>query len=378
MKAVVLGMGKSGKAALGLLQSEGWAALGVDSNPSLGFASTACLEGVDLLVVSPGIARTHPLYIEAKEKGIPIKGEAGLALERLKEHFVVGVTGSNGKTTLVSFLEHALKLSGKKGRALGNIGAPLADYAKARVEGEILIVELSSYQLETLGEGVLNCGTILNITPNHHDRYLDFNEYAETKWKMATCLKEGGALYVPVELKREGAFVAEDIPRALCLEMGLSGEEIEKARETFIKPPHRIEYVCEVGGVACYNDSKSTTLEATLYALKQVGKKVVLIAGGKPKSPDFTPWIQPFQGVVEAVIAIGEAAPFLVDQLKTFPIEEAYSVQEAVAKALEKAAPGMAVLLSPGCSSFDWFKNYEERGDQFRAAFKGAIHPSSL
>ena len=378
MKALILGLGVSGLAAARLLRAQGWELVAVDRNPQkrsdifvvLPESPMPSLEGVDLLLVSPGIPAGHPLVQRAAELGIERVGEIDLAFRSLR-NVVIGVTGSNGKTTAVSLIAHALGA-----RALGNIGAPLSEYALAADEREILVVELSSFQLESLHQRCLDLALILNITPNHLDRHASFEEYAAAKLHIGECLKPNGSCLVSTEVKERfglhcpvfgNSYQTVEAAHAVCRHFGLSEAKWEAALVSFQKPPHRMEFVAERGGISFYNDSKATSVDAVLYAVRLMEGPLILLAGGTYKGSSYGPWIEPFRGKVKRVVAFGPAGALIEEELRgKVPCDRFVLLEEAFAAALKGACQGDRILLSPGGASFDQFRNYEERGEKYR------------
>lgn len=404
MKSVVLGLGLSGKAAARYLKKRGDAVLGVDrvASPFDGIdvyseSEPICLNGIDLVIKSPGIPNSHPWVIAALSKKIPIVGEIDLAFAELKKRDkkVLGITGSNGKTTTTLMTAHLLNCSGQKALAAGNVGIPLLDQVEQDVE--VFVVELSSFQLENIVENpVLDGAVILNVTPNHLDRHASFEEYAQAKLRIATCLKKNAPLY----LSRQGALALsswvsdytifdlekekvetilplgyrdnlyphdlENVSAAFALTR-VSAETLKKGMATFIRPPHRLEFVSKVSGITYINDSKATSVDAVIKAVQAVQGPVILIAGGVDKGGDFSDWIPFFCGKVVKVLALGQAAKRIKKELSpTVGVDEVSSLEEGVSRATQQAKVGTTVLLSPGCSSYDQFRDYQHRGEVFR------------
>ena len=329
---------------------------------------------------------SHPVPVAIRQRGVPIIGEAELAFRHLKGR-AIGITGTNGKTTLTNFLAHALG-----GKALGNVGESLAAYAASGVSNETLVIELSSYQLETLQTRLLDVALITNITPDHMDRYSSFEAYANAKWRIIDCLKERGVCFVPKELNdgshshvesidadsylqltsKQGYWAKLDqdtlaLAFAVCQKFGQSETAFFHALETFEKPPHRLELVCEWKGVKFINDSKGTNPAATLYAVGRISGSIFLIVGGDSKGLSFESWKEGLGKKVKAIFTIGEAGLKLKEMLA--PFYEVYHVrtlEKATHHATELARDGDTVLLSPGCASFDQFENYAHRGEVFR------------
>ncbi len=359
MKALVIGLGKSGRGAVKLLLKKGWEVIGVDRTPEpiegiVVVPETGDVGNVDLVVLSPGIPRSHPLA-----KGNVI-GEAELAFRTLKNR-AIGITGTNGKTTLTLLMTHILNEVGIKARALGNVGNSLAEYACNPDLEEFLVVELSSFQLETMTTPAFELSVITNITPDHLDRYASFEEYANTKKRIKdlsdSCLQL---------TEREGYW--GETAWLMCERLGITRKDFDRALKSFKRPPHRMEFVGEIDGIRFVNDSKGTNPEATIYAIKNTPGKLLLIAGGQSKQATFESWKKTFPGRVKEVFAIGETASQIKEELGgVIPVKRCTDLEEAVAAAKEKATQGETVLLSPGCASFDQFRNYEERGDKFKA-----------
>lgn len=421
MKALVIGVGKSGKAACRFLKHHGIHAVAYDANREAlenwaqegwEIYSNHGVSSFGFLVLSPGVPPLDPIVQEGIRLRKEMIGEAELALRTAKQP-CIAITGTNGKTTVTLLVEHILNTAGKKAVALGNVGAPLADYFIHPSENEIAVVELSSYQLETLQAPVFTGGVILNITPDHLDRYPSMEAYGRAKCQLQRCLQKGAPLYVNTSVVEdfgkfldpgyntfgsgEGAFLwtdrktiresnrvvvtlpsrflthgmheSENVVAAwgLCRLFGISEEVFLKGLETFSKPAHRIEKVASIEGVDYINDSKGTNIDATLQAVKSVRGNVILIAGGVDKGSPYTVWKKPFFGKVKEVIVIGQAAPKIAADLgDEIPVRICQTLEEAVFSAAELAKPFDTVLLSPGCSSFDMFRDYAERGERFK------------
>ena len=427
-KVLVIGMGKSGKAAYRFLVIQGHQPVGVDDNlnllnklreEGLQVSESPDVSEFDEIVLSPGVPLTNKWYLDAKQLGKDIIGEVELGLRDLKNsskqtsQTIIGITGTNGKTTVTLLIEHILKFSGKKARALGNIGTPFTEYCLNRDPEEIIVAELSSYQLETLTSKVLDVGIILNITPDHLDRYQSLEEYATAKSLIQTCLTSEAKLYINSQVLKDfghlfkgkcrtfgsfsGSFLWTDgdivkelnkfefswpekfirvgihdsenalAAWAVCRELGVQKETFLQALTTFQKPAHRIEFVKEFRGVTYFNDSKGTNLDATLKAVSAMPGSVILIAGGVDKGSSYKVWKETFIGKVRLIFAIGQAAEKIKQELLSdISVHVVSSLEEAVQKAEECARSGEAVLLSPGCASFDMFRDYAHRGEEFK------------
>ncbi len=407
-EALVIGLGISGKASAKLLLTKGFSVIAVDRRSNVLKTDPVVLDlmqqgmkigndedplslaSISLAVTSPGIDPSHPLLQKIKDARIELIGEIELAFRYLPNRCVLGVTGTNGKTTTVLLTAHILNASGKKAAAVGNVGAALSGYCLAPNEEEILVVELSSFQLENLALApYFDAALILNITPNHLNRHASMAEYAEAKLRIAKCLKPGGSLFLSKQLRNliqgtvfdaistisDGSGVRLGLPeginvsaaRVLASCCGIAENSIERALKTFRKPPHRIEWVAEIDGVAYYNDSKASNVEAVIHAVSLFSGPVVLIAGGVDKGSTYTPWIRCFQGKVKKIAVFGQAAKKMEQELGAFfSVERVSTLEEALQAARKEAGPGDTVLLSPGCSSYDQFANFEERGERFK------------
>jgi len=367
----------------------------------------------DLVVVSPGVPPTNPHYAAALAFGVTVIGEVELASRYLTQT-CLGITGSNGKTTTTRLVEHVLNNTGKKALAIGNVGVPITSALDELEENEILVAELSSQQLETLQTRILDGAVILNITPNHLDRHGTMEHYAAAKFNIKNCLKKGALLtlhsdcylafghllgdtpfqtfgYRPGSTffcDQKGIYynetlefllpesyrdrVSHDVENmlaayALCRPMGVTPQGFLQAFQTFKKPPHRIEFVARINGVDFYDDSKGTSLDAVAKAVQSLPGQTILIAGGLHKGAPYTPWIKAFQGRVRCICAIGQAAKLIKEDVgQAVPVEIFESLESAVEHAANMAKKGENVLLSPGCASWDMFKDYVHRGDQFK------------
>lgn len=435
-KILVIGLGISGKAASELLLKKRKKVVASDKNlqqlntnaevirlKEKGLLifhedDISDLSGFDLVIVSPGIPQTNLLYKKAIAAGLPVWGEIELGCRLIKNR-MVGVTGTNGKTTVTLLVAHALNHAGIKARPLGNVGTPLTKELLEIDENEILVVELSSYQLETLSQKVLDAAVILNITPDHLDRYGTMEAYAEAKFKIGACLKQNAPLFVearawseygtlyhspnialygysgnlsiysdkksvyfenkfqfnlPDSMTGRESHDVENIMAAyaLCKQFNVKPSVFLEALLTFKKPSHRIEWVRELEGVDYYDDSKGTNIDATIRAVQVMPGNVILIAGGVDKGSPYTPWIQAFADKVKCVCAIGQSADKIRSDLAgALNVRLCSDLEEAVREAKKTAKQGDVVLLSPGCSSFDMFRDYAHRGEEFQRVVRG-------
>ncbi|QVL58247.1 MAG: UDP-N-acetylmuramoyl-L-alanine--D-glutamate ligase [Simkaniaceae bacterium] len=375
MKALVIGLGISGRGAAKLLLKNGYDVIAVDQKPQemegvKVLPESAEIEEVDLTILSPGISKDHP---QAKVR--EVIGEAELAMRMLKNR-AIGITGTNGKTTLTLLLTHILKHAGIKARALGNVGTSIAEYACNPDPDELLVIELSSYQLETMTTRGFDYGIITNISPDHLDRYDSFDDYKKTKYRLRDLIKEGTIFdedsYLQLtENERYWQIQCDYLLRAAWAtsqKLGISWEIFLEGIKTFQRPPHRMERVRVLNGITFINDSKGTNTQAVLYGLSQLKGPVLLIAGGKGKGETFEKWKEPFQEKVRKVFAIGETAAELKEKLENVTV--CNSLKEAVDEAYRASEKGETILLSPGAASFDQFQSYEERGKKFKEYVK--------
>lgn len=350
MQYLVIGYGVSGKSAAKFLTERGNSVSVFDDQIE---GEAPDLDSCDRVVLSPGVALSHRLVQEALRRGIEVIGEAELGLRYL-EGPAVGITGTNGKTTTTLLVTHVLNTCGLKAQALGNVGTPITSGGEG-----IAVVELSSYQLETMSVRVFDAVAITNITPDHLDRYGTFERYRAAKLRIRECAK--GPCY-------EG----DDVAFSLCTHFGVTREQFDRACETFKRPAHRLEVIGCVDGITYINDSKATNVESVIYAISQVLGPIVLIAGGRDKGSSYAPWLKAFQNRVEKVCLLGEAKTRIRGALAgVISMEDYSSLEEAVEGARVACRAGGTILLSPGCSSFDMFSNFEARGEAFRKLVGG-------
>jgi UDP-N-acetylmuramoylalanine--D-glutamate ligase len=406
--ALILGLGVSGWAAATYLLGASARVTAVDKNKNKILENPLFsnltlydenqltdVSGFDFIVKSPGVSWDHPLLIKAKTHNIPITSEIELGLNELskKGKTLFAITGSNGKTTTTLLTTHVLNACGKKAIAVGNVGTPLL--SEIENEAEIFVVELSSYQLEKLETKTFDAAVILNITPNHLDRYNSLEEYAKAKFRIQEGLKEKGKLFLftsvaepfghlinPILKEKVATFSAlgyrdeeilehdlENCSAAyqLCKQVGVSEDDFWKGFLSFRKPPHRIEFVRLIKGVAYINDSKATSCDAVIKAVKAMKGDVILIAGGQDKGSGYEGLGLGLENRVKSVLLIGESAPLIRDSLlPSTHVEIVQTLDRALKRASELAHEGQVVLFSPGCASFDQFRNYEHRGDVFK------------
>ena len=428
-QVAVLGAGLSGTAAAMLLRSEGAAVTVLDSaeeNKLLkstldslrargvtvrcGSAGETDSSPYDLVVLSPGIDPVSPLATSFSSRNIETIGELELGW-RSVDAPVIAITGTNGKTTTTELLAQMLNACGQRTIACGNIGKPLCEVALEDRDLDVLTVEVSSFQLETISTFRPAISVWLNFAPDHLDRYASVAEYRAAKLRIfenqtaedvavinageslpkvaartvsfsaysdrADFRLEGGSIVYenrPVlrmaDMKLRGSHNIENVMATLAvgLARGLAFEQMVPPLQSYEPRPHRCEFVRDVGGVSYINDSKATNLDAVEKALLAQNRRVVLIAGGKDKGFTFETLRPLVSEKARRVILIGEMATRICQDWKeAVPCEIANSLADAVERAHTVAEAGEVVLFSPGTSSFDMFKSYADRGDQFRA-----------
>ncbi len=418
MKVLILGYGQTGKSVhrfLTRLQADVVICeeKSQEKAPFMDF-ETALHWGPDLCVTSPGIGDAHPWIFACRSQGIPVYSDIELGLRYAKKlPTLLGVTGTNGKTTVTLLAEHILKEAGLRVRAVGNVGEPFLDHLGEGMP-DYLVVELSSFQIDRTTSAKLSAGILLNVSPDHLDRYSSYHHYVQSKCRMGELvLPPSGHFYVRSDVytaypqflpyaglrtfgSQQGAFLQikkssficegkeyhfptgahlesvdrENLAAASCLvhEAGIQFEQAIDLGRTFKKPPHRLEYVAEIAGVTYHNDSKATNVDAVERAVHSLSGPIILIAGGVSKGEPYSRWQELFKKKVLQVYAIGESASSIASDLKgTVPVKCCKDLEEAVQQAERKAKPGMQVLLSPGCSSYDMFRDYIERGNRFKS-----------
>lgn len=441
-RALVVGMGASGRAAASLLAELGLEVRGYDRSDSLGVTPNGvslwlgepevpagALEDVDLVVLSPGLSPVRPRELAREHcPGAAIVGELGLGLavlERLgAQPKLCLVTGTNGKSTVTSMIGHSVSALGEPVFVGGNLGPALCDHVRAVAGGRepapaMLVLECSSYQLETLGPVATDVAMVLNISPDHLDRYASMDDYAATKAKVFSGLRDDGLALLDAvdartpELARHvargtlhwvggpsGPRLAEDgslhlgddlrFPRedlqlagrhnaknalfamAAALHLGVPWPAVCERMRTFEGLPHRMVHVATIDDVAYYNDSKATNVASVLASLDGFERPFVLIAGGRAKGEDLDPLRELLRRRGRGLVAIGESASrFLAMADGAVPTRHAIDMQEAVSMARDLARAGDAIVLSPACASWDMYANYGARGQAFVDAVLG-------
>jgi UDP-N-acetylmuramoylalanine--D-glutamate ligase len=434
-KALVVGLGKTGEALAGFLLARGARVTVTESRPEVELGRKAMRwkeEGAvlesgghkletflaaDFIVTSPGAA-SLPQLAAAKKAGVSVISEIELARRFLKGK-VVGITGTNGKSTTATLAHKILKEAGLKARLAGNIGTPLISFAAGSRDDHIYVTEISSFQLEHVDRFRAETVVFLNISLNHLDWHGSFEDYFGAKKKLVRRQQAGDTLILnrddrlvrPLARESEAEaqfFTQRGIVRRGCYlrdgwltlrdegtvrfmkasevrlpgrhnldnvmaaalvgrSLGVSPGRLRASIRTFPGLEHRLEKVLTLGGVTFVNDSKATTVDATIKALESFDRKIVLILGGRDKGADFTLLRRPVRKRVKAAVVIGEAGAKIAKALKdTVPIEETSSLRGAVTLAFAAAGPGDVVLLAPACTSFDMFRNFEDRGRAFK------------
>jgi UDP-N-acetylmuramoylalanine--D-glutamate ligase len=385
-RVLVLGLARSGQAAKALLEANGVevvaAALTLGNDTDL-----ALLDGVDTLVKSPGVPGEAPLVVEARARGIPVWSEIELASRYLQSP-IVGVTGTNGKTTTTELLGAMLGA-----RTGGNVGTALSELNGEVGADEWVVCELSSFQLEDIDTFRPHIAVFLNLEPDHLDRHGSFEAYRAAKLRVFENQTADDVAIVPrdfgpipgegrrVEFSADDELPAEPLipgahnrenaaaATAAARAAGLDDAEIAAALRTFPGVPHRLELVAEIDGVRWVNDSKATNTAAARRALTAFAAPLHLILGGSLKGERFDEFAQDVaRANVAIAYLIGEAGEPLAEDLgyASVPFLLAVTLDRAVAEAASAAQPGEVVLLSPACASFDQFRDYEHRGEEFR------------
>lgn len=372
----------------------------------------------DLIVVSPGVPIDVPQLVHARERSIPIIGEVELAAQFLKGN-IVAITGSNGKTTTTALAGEIMAAGGRQTLVGGNIGTPAITFVESASDDTWIVLEISSFQLETISTFRPKIAVVLNVTPDHLDRHYTFEKYAATKARIfenqapsdfavlnadsETCVAMGEKLKVPVywfsrlkevgrgafasngrifwrdqagerevmlveEISLKGAHNLENVLAGVSVGMlaGIEARQIRMAASNFKAVEHRLEYVASVRGVDYFNDSKATNVDATIKALESFPGSIHLILGGKDKGSDYTLLNSLLSERVKRVYTIGAAAAKIESQVRGTDVVNAGTLEAAVKRASESASPGDVVLLAPACASFDQFDSYEHRGRVFK------------
>ena len=420
-KAVVVGMARSGAAALRLLIAEGAKVRAVDEKPMGEISgikvepqSESAFHDADLIVLSPGVPTDLDILTTSRARGIPIIGELELSAPFL-EGQNIGITGTNGKTTTTALTGHILRESGIACQVGGNIGTPPASMVETSRPDQWNVLELSSFQLETIQTFRAEIAACLNVTQNHLDRHHTFENYKNAKARIfetqhpddcavlnaddpvtvefatrtkatirwfsgshpvsgawldgETIRMEDGELLNVQELRLRGRHNYENVMAAALMaeRAGAGLPNIAQAAATFAPVEHRLEFVQDIGGVAYYNDSKATSVDATLKALDAFSGGLWIILGGKDKDSDYTVLRDPLRAKAKAALLIGSAANKIASQITgATQVLQSGTLAAALQQAHRVASPGDTVLLAPACASFDQFENFEQRGRVFK------------
>ncbi|WP_336985904.1 UDP-N-acetylmuramoyl-L-alanine--D-glutamate ligase [Altererythrobacter aquiaggeris] len=419
-KYAVLGLARSGLTAVATLLASGAEVAAWDREPQARGSLdnrvevldplTADLTGYDGIVVSPGVPlNSHPITGVAAKFGVPIIGDIELfsqARATLPPHRVVGITGTNGKSTTTALVHHLLTEAGITSRMAGNIGAPILG-EQPLSKGGVYVLELSSYQIDLTQSLACEVALLLNITPDHLDRYDSFEDYAFSKGRLFAMQASGqvalfGCDDAPTNAIKSAASLRRPQDRIVCIDtrsisdaqgewlslqgphnlqnaaaaigiveaLGVTRAQWSPGMASFRGLPHRMERVAEAGGVLFVNDSKATNPASTAPALAAFrpnpDPRIHWIVGGLPKSEDLSE-CEEYIGNVAAAYTIGEAGAMFANLLcERTHVERCEMMGEAVSRAIAAAKPGDVILLSPACASFDQFRDYEKRGDHFR------------
>ncbi len=354
----------------------------------LGRHSPGFIKGGDLVVVSPGVAPDALPLLWARKSGIPVISEieVGWLLCPAK---IIAVTGSNGKTTVTTLIGLILKEAGKKAVVCGNIGNPFCGEVEKLRPQDYVSLEVSSFQLENIRGFKPQVAVILNFSRNHLDRYRNMKEYLAAKACIFMKQGKGDALVInrdDAALRRTArraksrvvyfsaakeANANEAAVMAVGSLLGIAQNKIRRVFQKFRGIEHRMEKAARIRGVEFINDSKSTTVDATAWALNNIASRAILIAGGREKGNDYAVLRDLVRRKVKAAVLIGEASARISRAFRgIIPLQRAASLKEAIRLAFLRASPGECVLFSPMCKSFDMFANYEERGRLFKAAVR--------
>jgi len=411
--ALVVGLGKSGAAAARLLRSRGAQVIAADDDDvafdgELRRVVPDSLRGIDLVVVSPGVPLSLALFAEARARELEVIGEVDLA-SRFIEEPLLGITGTNGKSTTTALCGHLLATAGLRVFTGGNLGNALSNRVVAGDRLDATVCELSSYQLESIVSLRCASATVLNVTPDHLDRYPSLDAYAAAKQRIFQNQRPGDSAAINESdarvkamatnsgvlrqafdprqsLRIEGAGLSLTAPTlrgshnrenafAACLlarHLGVGLDALQKGLDTYPGLPHRLEPVRVLDGVEWINDSKATNVDSVEKSLSAFERNVHIIMGGRGKGAPYAPLRALMRGRVKTILTIGEDAGTIASELEgVAQIDSCSVLGTAVRRARERARSGDVVLLSPACASYDQFRNFEDRGEQFKALVRG-------
>jgi UDP-N-acetylmuramoylalanine--D-glutamate ligase len=421
INALVVGMEKSGQAAVAFLRARGANVTATDLKPRdiPGFrlqSDDVFAEAWDLIVLSPGVPADLPALNAARDRGINIIGEIELAAPFLRGK-IIGITGSNGKTTTTSLTGHILASAGIPVQIGGNIGTPVVAMTETSRDDQWNVIELSSFQLETARTFRAHVGVCLNVTQNHLDRHRTMENYIAAKSNLFRMQNEGSyavlnagdpicrtfadltpatkAWFSRADIREDQVYLGNkrlmplaDIPipglhnaenvMAAAHAASIAGVPLDKiaaAVRAFHAVEHRLEFTAEINGVRYYNDSKATSVDAAMKAIDSFPGNLWVILGGTDKGSDYRIMREKLAAKAKAAILIGAAEEKITIHLEgALPLIHAGTIAQAVHEASAKAKPGDTVLLAPACSSFDQFQNYEQRGRVFKQLVKDLQH----
>lgn len=425
-KALLVGCGRSGRAAEALLRSEGCSVVSICQEITPDYSYETLHFEPDIAIVSPGFSLKHPWIADLIERGIPLLSELELGWSR-RHCAVIAVTGSNGKSTAVKWIAEALAQAGQTAVPCGNYGFPVCAAAMLPDVPDWLVIEVSSFQLETVREFRPDIGLLLNVLPNHLDRHGSMEAYRNLKLRLFENMQESDTAILPFGFFQGLEKSGENIPvpgksnrwfsshwktfgtekgadfrysdgrvgsidlngtlfaneilgsagaavAAVCAACGIAPTAVEAAARAFKPLPHRMATVAEIDGVKYMDDSKATNLAALCAAIRMCSGKVHLIAGGRAKEKDFSLVKDLLAQRVSHLYLIGEASGAMQDAWgDVVCCESCETLERAVAAANKQVRPGETVLLSPACTSFDQFRDFNERGDCFTAAVRGLM-----
>ena len=429
-KVLVCGMARSGQSAARLLKSRGAVVTAQDLREEINWVFVPEEEGIatylgknpdeiieefELVVISPGIPCDLPFVEKANALGIPVWGEIELAYCCCPCP-IIAITGTNGKTTVTTLVGEILHKHNRQTVVVGNIGTPFSEHVDSLTPGNLVVAEISSFQLETVHKFAPWISAVLNLTPDHLDRHKTMETYQHMKERIfeqqapehfailgydnpATRSMRPSCNVVYFSAKEElenGVFLDEGIIRArlfgkdftvadtrqmrilpenalaataLCLCANVPPDEIAEGLLSFKGVSHRIEYVTTINGIEFYNDSKATNTDSAIKGIEAMNRPIILIGGGYDKEATFGDWVRYFDGKVKHLIVLGEVAEQIIETCRAYGYnhyDRVNSLRDAVELAFSKAEPGDCVLLSPACASWDMFDNFEQRGSLFK------------
>ena len=433
---LIIGLGASGVSMAKFLRSKGEAVVATDIDESraniakelntlgieteIGFHNQETFNRAHVMIPSPGIPLTNKFIKTAQGLGVGITGELDI-FTQYNDRPIIAITGTNGKTTTTTLIGEMLRQSDMTPFVGGNIGTPLVDFLMSKKTADVIVAEISSFQLDISKRFKPDVGVLLNISGDHLDRYERYTAYEDSKWsifknqmssdkailnlsvkglnkaygklkskiflfssdkdtltncsakigsKQIEFIMEGLHHRIKTDHLKElvGTHNRENVAAAAlaCLALGVDINGILKGLETFKNLPHRIEFIKTIKGVSFYNDSKATNTDAVIRAIECFQKNIVLILGGREKGTDFSLLTTAVRQSVKAIIAIGESKKHIKDTFKNIcTVKKAQTMKEAVKKAFDMAFKNDIVLLSPACASFDMYDNYGHRGTDF-------------